>query len=98
MGAAANAVGSNTFNLLVGLPFPWLLSCMMGNEVAVPVAQLTESLIILLVCLGGYVCLLHLGGWVLSKQIGALMIAAYLVSIAFTLVREFTYYSKQVPQ
>lgn len=96
--AAANAVGSNTFNLLVGLPFPWLLSCMMGNEVTVPVEQLTESLIILLVCLLGYVCLLHLGGWVLSKKIGGLMIVAYFVSIAFTLVREFTYYSKQVPQ
>merc|ERR1712025_604298 len=59
--AAANAVGSNTFNLLVGLPFPWLLSCMMGNDVTVPAEQLTESLMILLVCLIGYVSLLHLG-------------------------------------
>jgi len=96
--AAANAVGSNTFNLLVGLPFPWLLSCMMGNEVTVPAEQLTESLIILLVCLTGYVLLLHLGGWVLSRNIGGLMIVAYFVSIGFTLMREFTYYRKQVPQ
>merc|ERR1739848_488000 len=94
--AAANAVGSNTFNLLVGLPLPWLLSCMMGNEVAVPAEQLTESLIILLICLIGYVLLLHLGGWVLSKKIGGLMIVVYFASIGFTLFREFTYYSKRV--
>lgn len=96
--AAANAIGSNTFNLLVGLPFPWLLSCMMGKEVAVPAEQLSESLIILLVCLAGYVSLLHVGGWVLSKNIGGIMIFAYIASIGFTLVREFTYYSKQVPK
>lgn len=96
--AAANAVGSNTFNLLVGLPLPWLLSCMMGNDVAVPAEQLTESLKILLACLIGYVSLLHLGGWTLSKKIGGLMVLVYVGSIAFTLVREFTYYSKQVPQ
>jgi Ca2+/Na+ antiporter len=96
--AAANAIGSNTFNLLVGLPLPWLLSCMIGNDVAVPAEQLTESLIILLICLLGYVLLLHLGGWVLRKSIGGLMILVYVSSIGFTLMREFTYYSKQVPQ
>lgn len=90
--AAANAVGSNTFNLLVGLPLPWLVSCMMGNEVFVPADQLTENLIILLVCLIAYLLILHFGGWKLNKKMGGLMLLAYIFSICYTLYRAFSYY------
>merc|ERR550514_2028197 len=46
--AAANAVGSNTFDILVGLGVPWLIKCLMINgEIAVPAARLSESIFIL---------------------------------------------------
>lgn len=91
--AASNAIGSNTFNLAVGLPLPWLLSCMMGNEVVVPAEQLTESLLILMVCLFAYLVILYFGSWKLTKKIGVWMLAGYVASITFTLYRHFTHYA-----
>lgn len=91
--AAANAIGSNTFNILVGLPLPWLLSCIMGKEVVVPAEQLTESIIILLVCLVAYVLILCCGNWRLTKKVGGFMILSYFFSISFTIYRQLSYYA-----
>jgi len=92
--AAANAVGSNTFDILLGLGLPWLIACMMGTEIHVPAAQIIESLVILSVCLVLYLALLHLNGWKLKKWIGFAMLAAYAGSIVFVLARYFMHYSE----
>merc|ERR1719169_118302 len=53
--AVANAVGSNTFDLLLGLGAPWLLRTILNGPVEVPTEKLGETIIILSVCLVGYV-------------------------------------------
>lgn len=92
--AAANAVGSNTFDILLGLGLPWLIACWMGTEIHVPAAQILESLVILSVCLVLYLVLIHFNGWKLKKWIGFCMLAAYAGSIIFVLARHFMHYSE----
>jgi len=91
--AAANAVGSNTFDILVGLGVPWLIKCLMiGGEIAVPAARLSESIAILAGALIFYLVILRWNGWLLDRKIGASMLVIYFGSIGFTLTRHYTHY------
>merc|ERR1719375_180762 len=85
--AAANAVGSNTFDILLGLGAPWLIGALMGREILVPAAQLQENIAILAACLAAYVTALCLSGFRLTRRLGAAMVLVYVGAIAFTLVR-----------
>lgn len=91
--AAANAVGSNTFNNLLGLGGPWLVGCLMGRDAEIPAAQLSESLYILAGCLVLYILMLQVNQWRLTRAMGIAMISIYVASIGFTLYRAYTVYA-----
>eukprot|EP00929_Paragymnodinium_shiwhaense_P121640 TRINITY_DN93965_c0_g1_i1.p1 TRINITY_DN93965_c0_g1~~TRINITY_DN93965_c0_g1_i1.p1 ORF type:complete len:643 (-),score=119.79 TRINITY_DN93965_c0_g1_i1:281-2209(-) len=91
--AAANAVGSNTFDILLGLGLPWLIRCATVGPIPVPSTQLLECLAILAVCLIAYVVALVMNGWVLNRGIGIMMLGVYASCIAFILVRQYTHYA-----
>lgn len=95
--AAANAVGSNTFDILLGLGFPWLIATMAGKEIEVPKQQIQEALSILLASLLIYVAALAANKWMLDRKIGILLLLIYAGSIAFTLVRHYTWYAEGQP-
>mmetsp|Transcript_14742 Transcript_14742/g.32790 ORF Transcript_14742/g.32790 Transcript_14742/m.32790 type:complete len:106 (-) Transcript_14742:26-343(-) len=90
--AAANAVGSNTFDILLGLGAPWLVGVLCGKEITVPTQQLNESIYILAGALVVYLVLLQVTKWFLNRLIGVVLLTIYFASIAFTLVRNYTHY------
>lgn len=92
--AAANAVGSNTFDILCGLGLPWLLRCLGGKKVDVPVAELQESIFILAVALVSYLVVIRLNGWLLDRNIGIFMLSVYTVAIGFILYRHYTHFAE----
>merc|ERR1712032_1358448 len=81
--AAASAVGSNTFDILLGLGLPWLIRGLMGKEIDVPVDELVESIAILAGALCAYLIILHLNRWVLNRAIGGFMLAVYAASVFY---------------
>jgi len=93
--AAANAVGSNTFDILLGLGLPWLLRCADGTEIEVPVTELRESIVILVAALIAYVVLIHIKGYVLDAYVGGFMLLVYIAAITYILVRHYTHFHDQ---
>jgi Ca2+/Na+ antiporter len=86
--AVANAVGSNTFDLLLGLGAPWLLRTFIDGPIQVPTEKLGETIVILILCLGGYVTILVSSGWTLSKNAGIAMLVTYLCVISYVVAKE----------
>lgn len=92
--AAANAVGSNTFDIMLGLGMPWLVLCAFGKEIPVPTAQLSESIYILAGALAFYLIAIVFNKWVLNRAIGFSLLGIYVGSIIFAIVRNYTHYSE----
>eukprot|EP00929_Paragymnodinium_shiwhaense_P003358 TRINITY_DN103833_c0_g1_i1.p1 TRINITY_DN103833_c0_g1~~TRINITY_DN103833_c0_g1_i1.p1 ORF type:complete len:426 (-),score=50.64 TRINITY_DN103833_c0_g1_i1:183-1460(-) len=88
--AVANAVGSNTFDILLGLGLPWFLKAAFdGEPIKVPTDSLHEAVIILALCLVGYLLLLKLNGMKLNKSFGILLLVVYLLVITWILLRHY---------
>jgi Ca2+/Na+ antiporter len=86
--AVANAVGSNTFDLLLGLGAPWLLRTISDGPIEVPTEKLGETIIILSLCLVGYVAILAKSGWTLTRNAGIAMLVTYACVISYVLAKE----------
>ncbi|KAG7357370.1 CaCA family Na+/Ca+ antiporter [Nitzschia inconspicua] len=79
--AVSSSVGSNIFDILVGLPVPWILytawptkppSVFIGSE------GLFRSLIILIAMLVLVISAVHCQGWKLTKLLGGIMFLFYI--------------------
>ena len=81
--AITNAVGSNIFDIAIGLGFPWLLVLLIGGEnIHVGRDGLFESTVVLL----GTVVILFvftMTGKKLSRLEGAILVASYVVYVAW---------------
>lgn len=86
--AVANAIGSNIFDILVGLGLPWTIAIVaLGTDVHVGVDNLWTSTIVLL----STVVLLFVfltTGRVLSRREGWVLLAAYLIFALYILIGE----------
>jgi K+-dependent Na+/Ca+ exchanger-like protein len=87
--AVANALGSNVFDILLGLGVPWLLKIAMGNEVHMPSKDLTMWIIILVVILVLFLVALVANKWKLNKIMGGLLMGMYFVHVSVALIRAF---------
>mmetsp|Transcript_109638 Transcript_109638/g.194433 ORF Transcript_109638/g.194433 Transcript_109638/m.194433 type:complete len:309 (+) Transcript_109638:716-1642(+) len=78
--AVSSSIGSNIFDVTVGLPVPWLLAIIInGAPVEVDANGISFWILLLLgmvfAVIGGIACT----GWVLSKALGSLFIVLFLV-------------------
>lgn len=83
--AVANAVGSNIFDILVGLGLPWLLAIVVSGHV-VPIGN--EGLLSSVVILGATVVLLFaflVTGRLLTRREGWVLLAAYVTYVVWIL-------------
>jgi len=86
--AVSSSVGSNIFDILVGLPLPWLsFSIFTGRPVKVYAASLSISLAILIAMLIIVVISIHLSKWVMTKTLGYAMFFFYLCFVGQDLIR-----------
>jgi len=100
--AVSSSVGSNIFDVLVGLPVPWMLYTLIKGE---PVAvgggggTLFVSLLILFIMLVVVVSLIAAFKWKMTKGLGVTMFLMYFVFVFQDLARQDTggvcYYGTQ---
>ena len=86
--AVSNAIGSNVFDILFGLGFPWVLALIfISDSIAVGTANLTASVILLFATVVATLFLLVMRNWKIGHKSGLLLIGmyiAYCVYIALT--------------
>jgi K+-dependent Na+/Ca+ exchanger-like protein len=78
--AVSSSVGSNIFDILVGLPVPWILytaSPTKPSTVYISSEGLFRSLIILVSMLVLVIASVHCQGWKLTKVLGGIMFLCY---------------------
>jgi len=87
--AVSSSIGSNIFDVLVGLPVPWLAYTLYygGKPVTVNAEGLEISILILLGMLVLVISLIKLAKWRMTKGLGIAFILFYFVFVAQDLVR-----------
>lgn len=87
--AVSSSIGSNIFDILFGLPVPWLLYCLIKgkNEVTVQAGDLAVSILVLIAMLVAVVVTIILSDWKMSKRLGYAMFGLYLIFMAQGLAR-----------
>lgn len=89
--AVSNAIGSNIFNILLGLGLPWCIKALVDGK-AYPVpdfGMVGEPLILLLVYVMLFMLVVVMGGWRLSRSVGIALLACQFVYTTWTVLRNF---------
>lgn len=89
--AVSSSIGSNIFDVLVGLPLPWLLNSAArgGAPQIVTSESLLFSLFLLFLMLILVIASIALFGWKMSRTLGYTMFALYFVFVLLTLLVEY---------
>lgn len=92
--AVSNAIGSNVFDILLGLGIPWLIGALAKEPQAVTVDPLTTVIVpvaILFVILVLLVGLLIALRWTLRPLLGYILFGLYVVFVAYNLLDNFVF-------
>ena len=90
--AVSNSIGSNVFDILVGLALPWFLETAViypGTVATVKSMGLAYTTILLFVTLIATIGLIHLFKWTLRPALGYSLIAVYAVFLVAAIALEF---------
>lgn len=86
--AVSSSIGSNIFDVLVGLPVPWLLfNIIKGKPQTVRSTSLGISILVLLAMLIAVVVTIAACKWRMTKKLGLTMFLLYIVFVVQDLVR-----------
>ena len=87
--AISSSIGSNIFDILVGLPLPWILwSATHGAEgVKVTASSLYVDVIVLFAMVAVVIITIAISGWLLTKTLGGIMFGMYVVFMIQSLAR-----------
>jgi sodium/potassium/calcium exchanger 2 len=78
--AVSSSIGSNVFDILVGLPLPWMIyTAYYEKTITVLSPYLVVNVMILLFMVFAVVVSIHLQGWVLNKTLGVIMAVLYFI-------------------
>lgn len=87
--AVSSSIGSNIFDVLVGLPLPWFFAtAVRGEPIAVGTKGLKFSVVVLFAMLIFVVLIIKLSNWKMTKGLGYSMFALYVVFVALNLLVE----------
>jgi Ca2+/Na+ antiporter len=88
--AVSSSIGSNIFDVTVGLPLPWLVYSMLYNRpVTVGADNLLFSVCILILMLASVIITVMLCKWRMTKAMGYIMLVLYCVFILLDLIQQF---------
>ena len=95
--AVSSSIGSNIFDVLIGLPLPWLIYALVNDVtpgfVGVAAPTLTISLVILFGMITLVITLVHCSGWKMTKSLGYSMFVLYILFVLQDLARTFEIFS-----
>ncbi|XP_054422950.1 sodium/potassium/calcium exchanger 4 [Pteronotus mesoamericanus] len=94
--AVSNTIGSNVFDILVGLGIPWGLQTMLinyGSTVKINSRGLVYSVVLLLGSVALTVLGIHLNKWRLDRKLGIYVLVLYAVFLCFSIMIEFNVFT-----
>ncbi|XP_056443261.1 sodium/potassium/calcium exchanger 3-like [Gadus chalcogrammus] len=94
--AISNSIGSNVFDILVGLGLPWMLQTLCvdyGSVVHLNSRGLIFSVVLLLASVFLTVVGVHLNKWTLDKRLGLTCLLMYSIFLCFSILIEFNVFT-----
>ena len=86
--AVSSSIGSNIFDVTVGLPLPWLIFCLVkGKDVEVGAKGVGTSIVVLVLMLVAVVGSVSAFGWKMSKKLGTTMFVLYVIFVVQDILR-----------
>lgn len=90
--AVSSSIGSNIFDVTVGLPLPWLsYAAIYGENIRVDSNSLLSSVVILVIMLVAVISTVALSGWRMTKTLGGIMFLLYVLFLTQNLLIEAGY-------
>jgi Ca2+/Na+ antiporter len=88
--AVSNSIGSNIFDILIGLGVPWFIKTIfMKQDVVINSDSLTISVMILFITLALVVLSINVSDWFLTKKIGYFLLFSYMLYVVQALLTEY---------
>jgi len=96
--AVSSSIGSNIFDVLLGLPLPWFIytailrpaGVITGPQwVVINSEALAVMILSLFVMVALVVTTIHLSGWILSVRLGIMMMVLYFLFLVLALLLEY---------
>lgn len=87
--AVSSSIGSNIFDILVGLPLLWLIYTLQPNDekiVEIGGNGVWSSILILLLIVVLIIATIHLQGWKLTKKLGYIMFVFYFAYLTYAIL------------
>ncbi|XP_075893845.1 sodium/potassium/calcium exchanger 4 isoform X2 [Nelusetta ayraudi] len=94
--AVSNTIGSNVFDILVGLGVPWALQTMCvsyGSEVMINSRGLLYSVVLLLGSVALTVLGIHLNKWRLDLKLGIYVLVLYAIFLCISIMIEYNVFT-----
>ncbi|KAL1254151.1 hypothetical protein QQF64_016380 [Cirrhinus molitorella] len=94
--AVSNTIGSNVFDILVGLGVPWALQTMAvsyGSVVMINSRGLLYSVVLLLGSVALTILGIHLNRWKLDFRLGVYVLVLYAVFLCFSIMIEYNVFT-----
>lgn len=97
--AVSNSIGSNVFDILVGLALPWFIQSAIYPGVVATINSrgIVYSVILLFLSLIVTIYLLNKYEWTLTPRLGFCLLITYLLFIGFATMLEFNLFGNVNP-
>lgn len=90
--AVSSSIGSNIFDILVGLPLPWIIfSAVRGKSIEIGADNIWISIFVLLGMLVMIIIIIHWQKWRLTKWVGFMMFVFYLGFLVLAIFMELPF-------
>lgn len=88
--AVSNALGSNIFDILLGLGLPWLIALLIGRPIVfLGVHRLMSWVALLMAVIVVFMTIIVATNWKLNQKTGLLLFGFYITYVAYALLQSF---------